>query len=89
MKHERLLANGDRLDVHIMLPGENRGETPDHLSIHHFLTRPFDPWMVATEAAFLAQFISGSADPSLADTLLVGRIAVSYTHLTLPTNREV
>ena len=74
MKHERLLANGDRLDVHIMLPGENRGETPDHLSIHHFLTRPFDPWMVATEAAFLAQFLSGSADPSLADTLLVGRI---------------
>jgi GNAT superfamily N-acetyltransferase len=74
MKHERLLANGDRLDVHIMLPGAHRGETPDHLSIYHFLTRPFDPWMVATEAAFLARFISGSADPSLADTLLVGRI---------------
>ena len=68
------LANGERLVVSVLGPGEGRSATAVQLEVYNFLTRPFDPWMVPTEGAFLAQFLAGTHDPSLADTMLIGRI---------------
>ena len=68
------LANGERLVVSVLGPGEGRGVTAVQLDAYNFLTRPFDPWMVPTEGAFLAEFLAGTHDPSLADTMLIGRI---------------
>ena len=74
MQHEYQLTNGDVLVASVLEPGEGRGTTGHHLEIHQFLTRPFDPWLVDTEVSFLERFLSGTADASLADTLIIGRI---------------
>ena len=68
------LPNGEELVASVLGPGEGRGTTAVQHDIYSFLTRPFDPWMVPTEGGFLAEFLAGTHDPSLADTMLVGRI---------------
>ncbi len=74
MHEERRLASGERLLVDVLGPGEGRGATDRHLEIFNFLTQPFDFWMSPTETMLLSRILTGNADPSLADTLLVGRI---------------
>lgn len=68
------LPNGEELVASVLGPGEGRGTGAAQLEAYGFLTRPFDPWMVPTEGGFLAEFLAGSHDPSLADTMLIGRI---------------
>lgn len=68
------LPNGEELVASVLGPGEGRGTTAVQHEVYSFLTRPFDPWMVPTEGGFLAEFLAGTHDPSLADTMLVGRI---------------
>ena len=68
------LPNGERLVASVLGPGEGRGTTAVQHEAYSFLTRPFDPWMVPTEGSFLAEFLAGTHDPSLADTMLIGRI---------------
>ncbi len=68
------LPNGEELVASVLGPGKGRGTTAVQHEIYSFLTRPFDPWMVPTEGGFLAEFLAGTHDPSLADTMLVGRI---------------
>ena len=68
------LPNGEQLVASVLGPGEGRGTTAVQLEVYNFLTRPFDPWMVPTEGAFLAEFLAGTHDSSLADTMLIGRI---------------
>ena len=68
------LPNGEQLVASVLGPGEGRGTTAVQLEVYNFLTRPFDPWMVPTEGGFLAEFLAGTHDASLADTMLIGRI---------------
>ena len=74
MQHEYQLTNGDVLVVRVLAPGEGRGTTAHHLEIHQFLTQPFDPSWGRGVDSFLERFLSGTADASLADTFIVGRI---------------
>ena len=68
------LPNGEELVASVLGPGEGRGTGAAQQETYSFLTRPFDPWMVPAEGGFLAEFLAGTHDPSLADTMLVGRI---------------
>ncbi len=68
------LPNGEELVASVLGPGEGRGTGAAQHEVYSFLTRPFNPWMVPTEGGFLAEFLAGTHDPSLADTMLVGRI---------------
>jgi GNAT superfamily N-acetyltransferase len=74
MQPEYQLTNGDALVVSVLAPGDGRGTTARHLEIHQFLARPFDPSWGKGVDSFLERFLAGTADVSLADTLIVGRI---------------
>ena len=74
MENVFALPNGEELVASVLGPGEGRGTGAAQQETYSFLTRPFDPWMVPAEGGFLAEFLAGTHDPSLADTMLVGRI---------------
>jgi len=68
------LKSGETLSVTVLRPGEGRGDTPANREVWAFITRPFDPWMTAAEAEFVARFLRGATDGTLHDYMFVGRL---------------
>ena len=68
------LKDGQRLDVTVLGPGEDRGDTPANRELWWFIIQPFDPWTSPGENELVARALRGVTDDSLHDYLFVGRI---------------
>ena len=68
------LTSGETLTMDVLAPGEGRGDTPANREIWTFMTRPFDPWMTPSEAAYAASILGGMDDGSLHNYVYVARI---------------